>query len=353
MTHTCWDSSFLGSGVSNKAAMTLRREASAESIEEGGDVRTFLRDQQPKRTVYKLTPMESSPPLPLRRHDSAFFIQPSQETLRRQKVADPLPLPHFQKPQSFAKDMFNSPPLACKGAPVSASTPMPIPGKSVIGLERRASLIKAVQSQAYKAAPARSLASHAKALHQVPIPEGSWTGRQITFPDANVVRQPSKLNLRTAQVKMRVEAAKAAIRSKAATGPSGKEEAAEDLAWRMKFKRKWIREELYARKQNFPDDPGYTDAWGEALEFIEACGSQGAMQVAFLEGTSSEVSAHSELDMSDEEDLLNEATMFEDSQVPFHWEDSNCPATTASFNLSARAATLLRLHRQATAAALK
>ena len=32
-------------------------------------------------------------------------------------------------------------------------------------------------------------------------------------------------------------------------------------------------------RQDFPDDPEYTDKWGEALDFIETCGSQGAMQV--------------------------------------------------------------------------
>lgn len=49
-------------------------------------------------------------------------------------------------------------------------------------------------------------------------------------------------------MKLRVETAKAAIGSKAASGPAGKEAAARELAWRMKFKKKWIREELYARK---------------------------------------------------------------------------------------------------------
>jgi len=43
----------------------------------------------------------------------------------------------------------------------------------------------------------RSLAPSAYAL---PIPEGSWTARQIRNPDAETGKQPSKLNIRTAQV---------------------------------------------------------------------------------------------------------------------------------------------------------
>jgi len=126
-------------------------------------VRAFLKASQPKRTVYKLTPLESSPPLPLRRHDSSSFIQPSQETLQRQKLAaappPPLPLPQFRKPRPLAPNMFDSPPPQAPKvgfAPFSgASTPMAIPGAVELGQERRTSLIKAVQAAPRRATPAR------------------------------------------------------------------------------------------------------------------------------------------------------------------------------------------------------
>jgi hypothetical protein len=49
-------------------------------------------------------------------------------------------------------------------------------------------------------------------------------------------------------VKLQVETAKAARTYKAASRPSGMEESAKELAWRMNFKKKWIQEELYACK---------------------------------------------------------------------------------------------------------
>jgi hypothetical protein len=73
---------------------------------------------------------------------------------------------------------------------------------------------------------------------------------------------------------------------------------------------------------------------------------QSPMQAAFLEGPFSESSA----DAEQEEDLLDEATVFEDFEGPTHREEKGRPASSS---LSARAATLLRLHRQAIAAAAK
>jgi len=52
---------------------------------------------------------------------------------------------------------------------------------------------------------------------------------------------------------------------------------------------------------------------------------------------------------SKEDDLLDEETMFEDSKCPFHGDDHSCPACSTT-SLSAKAATLLRLHRQTNAA---
>lgn len=68
-----------------------------------------------------------------------------------------------------------------------------------------------------------------------------------------------------------------------------------------------------------------------------------ALQVAFLEGTSSKGST----DTDDKEDLLDQAPMFEDSTTPFPGDTIK----SDNSNLSGRAATLLRLHRLATAGA--
>ncbi|KAK9827588.1 hypothetical protein WJX81_001304 [Elliptochloris bilobata] len=70
-------------------------------------------------------------------------------------------------------------------------------------------------------------------------------------------------------------AAAAPAHRKSKMGPpatEGREAAAAAARWRLTFKRAWIKERLHALQERFPDEPGYEDAWDEALAWLRACG---------------------------------------------------------------------------------
>lgn len=169
----------------------------------------------------------------------------------------------------------------------------------------------------------------------VPIPTGSWTTRQVRYPVDDPEKQPIKPKKPLQAIKVRKPIpAKINGSRNVASG-----EVIEDQTfkpWQFRFKRKWIKEELYKQKQNFPEDPDYDDDWDSALNFIEACGPQAALQAAFLETGNGESTL--------EEDILNDNLLFEDDTA------TTIPAPSPvqeNCSIAVRAATLLRLHYQA------
>ena len=94
-------------------------------------------------------------------------------------------------------------------------------------------------------------------------------------------------------------------------------------------------------RREFPDEPGYRDSWAAALELVEACGSNAALQAALLEAP-----FRSTFDLGD--DVMDgvESMLFEDlGNAGVHAEKQEAKPVSACCGIAAKAAELVCLHR--------